>query len=148
MKTYFLAVIGGQLYGVDKASVAGVGVRNQSKVQPLGENGQQFLPLPDGNLAAICDLQSSPAGGEPFRVPQSHYLIVTHQGRYLALVMTGKGRLVMADETGALALPPAFSGLSKALIAGVLVNCNDMILQLNLDVLVSLPDWAASREKR
>jgi hypothetical protein len=148
MKTYFLAVIGGQLFGLAKESVAGVGVRNHSKVPPMEENSQQFLPLPDGNQAAILDLQSSMAGGETFRAPQSHYLIVNHQGQYLALVMTGKGRLVMVDDTGVQALPPAFSGPSKTIIAGVLVNCNDLILQIDLDGLINMPAWAASREKR
>ncbi len=148
MKTYFLAVIGGQLFGVAKESVAGVGVRSQSKVPPIEENGQQFLPLPDGNLAAIIDLQPCMAGGETFLAPQSHYLIVNHQGRYLALVMTGKGRLVMVDDSGAQTLPPAFSGLLNTIIAGVLVNCNDLILQIDLDGLTKMPDLAASRERR
>jgi len=148
MKTYFLAVIGGQLFGVAKESVAGVGVRSQSKVPPIEGNGQQFLPLPDGNQAAIIDLQPCMAVGKTFRAPQSHYLIVNHQGRHLALVMTGKGRLVMVDDTGTQALPPAFSGLSKTIVAGVLVNCNDLILQIDLDELIKMPDWAASREKQ
>lgn len=148
MKTYFLAVIGGQLFGVDRESVAGVGVRSPGRMASLTENSQQFLPLPDGNLAAICDLQPSLAGGEPLSAPPSHYLVITHQGRYLALVMTDKGRLVMVDERRAGSLPPAFTGRSREMIAGVLLNGNDLIFILNLDALLQGPDWAASREKR
>lgn len=148
MKTYFLAVIGDQLFGVDRASVAGVGVRPPRRVAPLEENDQQFLPLPDGNLAAIRDLRPSLGGGAGPRAPQSHFLVISHQGRHLALVMTGKGRLVMVDESGVRSLPPAFTGRSREMIAGVLVNGKDLILILNLDALVQGPDWAASREKR
>lgn len=146
MKAYFLALIGGQLFAVDKECVAGVGIRNESKGKLLEEKGRKFLPLPDGNLAAIYDLQ--PPLGERAALParQSHYLIVSHQGRFMALVMTGKGRLAMVDETMPSALPPAFSGFPRELVPGVLVNCADLILLLNLDVLAKGSDGAVSGE--
>jgi len=146
LKTYYLALIGGQLFGLDKECVAGVGIRDESKVKPQEEDGKKILPLPDGNFATICDLQTLLVGGEAFRARQSHYLIVTYQGRFTALVMTGKGSLVMVDDTSPSALPPAFIGRSRELISGVLINCTDLILQLNLDALAKVPDWLASRE--
>jgi hypothetical protein len=145
MRTYFLALIGGQLFGVDKECVAGVGSRNENKVKPQEENGQKFLPLHGGNLAAICDLQPLLAGGATSHAPQDHYLIVTHRGRFLALVMTGKGRLVTVDDTSPRTLPPAFIGRARELIPGILINCTDLILQLNLDALAKTPDWLARR---
>ena len=111
MKPYFLALIGGQLFGLDKECVVGRGIRDENRVKPLKENGKKFLPLPNGNLAAICDLQPLLGGGAALRARQSHYLIVTYQGRFIALVMTGAGRLVTVDETLPSALPPAFIGI-------------------------------------
>lgn len=140
MKPYFLALIGGQLFGLDKDCVAGVGTRDESKVKPIEENGKRYLPLPDGNFALICDLNPQLVGGEGGQTRQSHYLIVTHQGRFMALVMSGKGRLVMMDTSSSRPLPLAFNTLARELIPGVLINCTDLILLLDLDALATVPD--------
>jgi hypothetical protein len=146
MKTYFLALIGGQLFGLDKECVVGRAICDENKVKPLEKNGKKFLRLVGGNLAVICDLQPLVVGGAPFRARQSHYLVVTCQGRFIALVMNGKGRLVTVDETSPSILPPAFIGISRELIPGVLINCTDLILLLNLEALAQATDWLASRE--
>ncbi len=144
MKAYFLALIGGQLFGLRKESVAGIGTRDESKVKPLEENGKKLLPLPDGNFALICDLLPL-MGGEGGHARQSHYLIVTHQGQLIALVMSGKGRLVMMEASSPSPLPLAFNALARDLIPGVLINCTDLILLLDLDALAAVPSRMASR---
>ena len=146
MKDYFLALIGGQLFALGKDNVAGIGIHNDSRAKLLEDKGKKYLPLPDGNQAIFCDLQQVMPGGEARRSKQSHYLIVTHEGQYLALLMTGKGRLFMADETEQRPLPPALTWVSRKLISGILVNCNDLILLLNAPSLLKAPEWVASRE--
>ena len=145
MKAYFLALIGGQLFGLRKESVAGIGTRDERKVKPLEENGKKLLPLPDGNFALICDLLPLLGGGEGGHARQSHYLIVTHQGQLIALVMSGKGRLVMMDASSPSPLPLAFNAQARELIPGVLINCTDLILLLDLDALATVPDRMASQ---
>lgn len=144
IKNYFLALIGGQLFALGKDSVAGIGIHNDSRAKLLEDKGRKFLPLPDGNQAIFCDLQQVMPGGESRRSKQSHYLIVTHEGQYVALLMTGKGRLFMADETKQCSLPPALTGVARELISGVLVNCHDLILLLNAPSLLKAPEWVAS----
>lgn len=146
MKNYFLALIGGQLFALDKECVAGIGIHNDNRVKLLEDKGKKFLPLPDGNQAMVCDLQQVMPGGESHRSKQSHYLIVTHEGRFVALLMTGKGRLFMAEEAEQIPLPPAFIGISRKLVSGVLVNCNDLILLMNAHSLLKTPDWVAGWE--
>jgi hypothetical protein len=140
VNTFFLAQIGGNLIGLKKESVVGVGVRNEERVKPIEMDGLRCLLLPGGDHAAICDLQEMFADGEVNRhAAQGYYLIVSHQGQFMAVPMTGKGRLVMARETDALPLPPAFSAQARRLVSGVLVNCNNFILLMNMDVLLGLP---------
>lgn len=140
MRTYFLALIGGQWFGLDTECVTNVGIYNESK-----EKGKKELLLPDGNLATVCDLQPL-LGGEPASCAcPSHYLIITHQGRFIALVMAGKGRFAMVDDTSPRVLPPAFIGIARELIPGAVINCTDVILQLNLEALEKVNDWMASR---
>lgn len=146
MKPLFLAQIGRQLFGLTKECVAGVGTRNDSKVKPLEENGKKYLPLSHGNQAMICDLLPLMAMDEEasLRAKHSHYLILNHHQRFIALAMTGKGRLVMADAAAARPLPPAFTGISRTLIPNVLANCTDLILLVDMDALLSVPDWVRS----
>ena len=140
MKDYFLALIGGQLFALDKGCVAGIGIHNESRGKLLEENGKKFLPLPDGNQAILCDLQQVMPGNDSHRSKQSHYLIITVQGRFVALSMSGKGRLFMADEGELRPLPPAFTGIAREWVFGVLVNCNDLILVMNASALLKPPD--------
>lgn len=133
MKTLFLMQIGRQLFAVDKECVVGVGVRDDEKVKPVEENGKTYLPLPHGNRAIICDLPALVNGSESSSTSKrGHYLIVAHEENLMALTMSGKGRIVMADVAGALPLPPAFTGKSRELIPGALINCSDLILLLDL----------------
>ena len=141
MTTFLLAQIGGQLFGFAKECVAGVGVRNDAKVKPLEENGEKFLPLADGSRAIICDMQSFAGGGKtPLPSRKGNYLIINHQGGFIAMPMAGRGRIVMLDETASLPLPPAFTGKSRQLIPGALINCTDLILLVDLDVLSELSE--------
>ena len=146
MKTFFLAQIGRQFFGLTKECVAGVGVRND-KVKPLEEDGKKFLSLPNGSQAVICDLQSFMGGGEAsLHAKQNHYLIINHQKRFMALAMTGKGRIVTADETASRPLPSVFTGMSRELIPGVLINCMDLILLVDLEALLNVPDWTVRQQ--
>jgi hypothetical protein len=133
MKTLFLIQIGRQLLAIDKECVVGVGVRDDDKVKPVEENGKTYLPLPHGNRAIICDLPTLMNGRESLPISKrGHYLIVAHDENLMALTMSGKGRIVMADVAAALPLPPAFIGKSRNLIPGALINCSDLILLLDL----------------
>lgn len=146
MNTFFLAQIGGNLFGLKKECVVGVGVRDDERVKPVEVDGLRCLPLPSGDQAVVCNLQEIFPHGEGNRhAAQGYYLIVTHQGRFMAMPMTGKGRLVMAQGTDAHPLPPAFTGQARRLTSGVLVNCNDLILLMNMDVLLSLPQEARGK---
>ena len=51
----------------------------------------------------------------------------------------------MMDASSPSPLPLAFNPLARGLIPGVLTNCNDLILLLDLDVLATVPDRMASR---
>lgn len=144
MKDYFLALIGGQLFALDKGCVAGIGIHNESRGKLLEEKGKKFLPLPDGNQAVLCDFQQVMPSGDSRRSKESHFLIVTVQGRFVALGMSGKGRLFMADEGGLCPLPPAFNGIARELVSGILLNCNDLITVLNASALLKTPDWIAT----
>jgi|GEM_PF-1329219 len=145
MKTLYLAQIGLQFFAVDKECVAGVGRRNDDAVKPVAENGKQYLPLPHGNRAVICDVQalmSGTGGASPAR-RGGYYLIVAHEDQFMALTMSTKGRIVMADVAAAHPLPPAFTGQSRALIPGVVVNCTDLILLVDLKAVLAAADGTA-----
>ena len=49
MNTFFLAQIGGNLIGLKKESVVGVGVRNEERVKPIEMDGLRCLLLPGGD---------------------------------------------------------------------------------------------------
>ena len=143
MTAYFLALIGGQLFAVDKERVVGVGTRDESKVKPLEDEGRKFLPLANSDMALIWDLLPH----MPLQKGQprcTHYLLVRQQGLFMALPMLGKGRLVQADDTARQSLPPAFTGMDRRLIHSVLVNCRDIILMLDLDTLAEVSDETAT----
>lgn len=143
MTAYFLALIGGQLFAVDKEHVVGVGAHDETKVRPLEDEGRRFLPLANNDMALICDLlPHMPFQRGPAR--WTHYLIVRQQGLFMALPMQGRGRLVQVDEKARQSLPPAFTGMARRLIQGVLVNCRDIILILDLDTLAEVSDEPAA----
>lgn len=140
MKPLFLAQVAGQLVAVDKEVVVGVG-RRDSAIKPVEENGRQYLPLPHGAKAVICDLQTLLNG--PGATPagkREYYLIVAQEEQLLALTMTGKGTMIMADIAGASPLPPAFTGQSRQVAPNVLVNCADLILLADLKALLATTD--------
>jgi hypothetical protein len=141
MKTLFLAQIGRQLFAVDKACVLGVGMHNEGPKPTEGE-GRRYLSLPHGHRAVICDMRALMAEYEEEAPSQrkGHYLIIGHNNQAMALAMSGKGRIVTADVAAALPLPPAFTGLSRALISGVLVNGADLLLVLNLQAVLEATD--------
>lgn len=142
MKSLFLAQIGGQLFALDKDYVAGVGIRNDAKLKPLQKNGRQVLPLANGNEALICNLQALLPMDKMEYSRQEYYLVIKYQGRFMALTMTGRGRLVMADEKNCQTLPPTFTGSARRLVPGVLINCSDLVFLLDMAVLGELPDHA------
>ena len=143
MKTLFMAQIGRQFFAVDKEWVAGVGIRNDDKIKPVEENGKVYLPLPHGNRAVICDVQALMSGStNSLPSKRGYYLIVAHEEHFMALTMSGKGRIVMADVSTAAPLPSAFNGKSRDIISGVLVNCTDLILLVDLKALLAATDWA------
>jgi len=145
MKPLFLAQIGRQLFAVDKENVVGVGVRNDDTIKPVVENGRAYLPLPHGNRAVICDLQTlMTRNGGLLPSKRGYYLIVAHEENLMALTMSGKGRIIMADVAAARPLPPAFARKSRVLIPGVLVNCTDLILLVDLQALLGATDGEAS----
>jgi len=137
MKTLFLAQIGRQLFAVDKECVLGVGMHNDNPVKTESD-GRRYLPLPHGHRAVICDVRTLMAGyeEEASAKRRGHYLIVGHDNQAMALVMNGKGRIATADIAAALPLPPAFTGLPRALVSGVLANGADLILLLNLQAVL------------
>jgi hypothetical protein len=144
MKTLFLMQIGRQLFAIDKECVVGVGAQDDGRVKPVEENGKKYLPLPHGNRAVICDVQALMTGaGASLSSKRANYLIVAHEENLMALTMSGKGRIVMADVVAALPLPPAFTGKSRDLIPGALINCMDLILLIDLRVLLESTDWVA-----
>ena len=143
MKTLFMAQIGRQFFAVEKEWVAGVGVRNDEKIKPVTENGKVYLPLPHDNRAVICDVQALLSGSTNLLPSKrGYYLIVAHEEHFMALTMSGKGRIVMADMSKAAPLPAAFSGKSRDIIPGVLVNGTDLILLVDLKALLAATDWA------
>lgn len=134
MKTLYLAQIGRQLFAVDKECVLGVGMLHDGAVKPMEEEGRLYLPLPHGNRAVICDVRAL-MGRNGDRISSGrgcYYLIIGHGEQVMALTMSGKGRIIVADVVAARPLPPAFTGQSRALIPGVLVNGMDLILLIDL----------------
>lgn len=144
MTAYFLALIGGQLFAVDKERVVGVGAHDEAKVKPLEDEGRKFLPLANSDMALICDLLPHMPFFQKGSARWTHYLIIRQQGLFMALPMQSKGRLVQADEKARQSLPPAFTGMARRLIEGVLVNCRDIILILDLDTLAEVSDESAA----
>ncbi|MDR2549882.1 MAG: hypothetical protein LBD10_06775 [Desulfobulbus sp.] len=138
MKMLYLAQIDRQLFAVDKECVIGVGSCNGGSFKPIEEKGRQYLPLPHGDRAVICDVGALMAGhGDRAPLKRGvHYLIVAHDDQALALVMTGKGRIVAADVAATRPLPPAFTSRSRTLVPGVLINGIDMILLLDLQTVL------------
>jgi len=141
MKACFLALIGGQLFGLEKHNIAGIGVRDDSRVKPVEKQGRLYLTLPNGEQALICDLFQAIGAEESHKFKRSHYLIVTNEEQFLALAMTGKGRLLTMDVAAQSLLPPAFTGFSRDLVAGVVSNCNDVIVLLNVAALFKAPEY-------
>jgi hypothetical protein len=124
--------------------VVGVGAQDDGRVKPVEENGKKYLPLPHGNRAVICDVQALMTGAEAsLSSKRGNYLIVAHEENLMALTMSGKGRLVMADVAAALPLPPALTGRSRDLIPGALINSTDLILLVDLKVLLDSTNWVA-----
>lgn len=150
MKSYYLAMVGGQLLAFKREAVAGVAARGERKRRPPVEHGREVLRLAQDRTALICDLQPFLGGvGETGADtdPQDHYLIIMHREQYLALIMTGKGRLIMLEEEALLALPPAFSGPARQLVQGVLLNGADVVFLLDSEVLLNLPGHAGVETK-
>ena len=133
MKTFHLAQIGEQLFGVAKEHVLGVGTYSADAPRPMEKDGRRYLPLPHGHRVAICDVRALMAGYDKKSLakPRGHYLIVAHGSQAMALPMSDKGRIVTADITALSPLPPAFTGQSRTLVSGVLTNGADLILLLN-----------------
>lgn len=144
MKTLFLMQIGRQLFAIDKECVVGVGTQDDGRVKPVEENGKKYLPLPHGNRAVICDVQALMTGTESsLSSGRGNYLIVAYEENLMALTMSGKGRIVMADVAAALPLPQAFTGKSRDLIPGALINCTDLFLLVDLKALLEATDGGA-----
>lgn len=141
MKACFLALIGGQLFGLEKHNIAGIGVRDDRRVRPVERQGRLYIALPNGEQALICDLFQAMGVEESRIFKRSHYLIVTNEGQFLALAMTGKGRLLTVDVAAQTLLPPAFTGFSRDLVAGIVPNGNDAIVLLNVAALFKAPDY-------
>jgi len=138
MKTLYLAQIGRQLFAVDKECVIGVGTYSGGSFKLIEEEGRRYLPLPHGNRAVIFDVRTlmTDHGGQASFVRGVHFLIVAYDDQAMALVMNGKGRIVAADVTVARPLPPAFTGQSRTLVPGVLINGIDLILLLDLQTML------------
>ena len=139
MRAYYLALIGGQIFAIEKERVAGVGVRDENKLKPKEDNGRKFIPLGNADMALVCDLLPHIAGKHG-KISATHYLIISHQGLFMALPMLGRGRLVMADETAIQPLPPAFAGIARKLVPGIVINCMDIIMMVDLDILAEVSD--------
>ncbi len=124
MTTFFLALISGQLFGFHKESVAGVGAGKKEKDLAKKHNdGRRYIRLPNGEAALFCDLRplldNRPSSHHP---TLNDYLILHHGHHHIALPMEDKGRWIMAAETTALSLPPAFTGRSRTLTPKVIIN--------------------------
>lgn len=154
MKALYLAQIGRQLFAIDKECVLGIVKCNDASFKPVVEKGRQYLLLPYNNRAVICDVQALMTGSGEAAPARRHYLIIAHNDQVMGLAMSGKGRIVTADVAAVRPLPPAFTGQSRALVPGVLVNGIDLILLLDLQaVLEAIPgpcpgDGCRAQEQR
>lgn len=132
MKKLYIAQVDRQLFAVDRKDVIGVGVYNTEASGPVRKNGRQYLLLPNGKRAMMCDVRALMTGHNmetPFR---QHYLIVSHMDLVLGLAMDGKGKTITMDVAAARPLPPAFTGQSRILVPGVLTGGRDLIFLLDL----------------
>ncbi|WP_043770040.1 chemotaxis protein CheW [Desulfobulbus propionicus] len=148
MNTFFVIQIEEQLFGLAKEWVAGVGVRNDSKVKPIEENGRKCLPLAHGHRAVICDFRDLLGIGDAAsHGKQQFYVILSHHGRFMAVPMSGRGRLVMVNETTVHALPSAFQGQPRKLVPGIVHNGQDAIVLVDVQALMDIANAVACEDK-
>lgn len=141
MTTWFLAVIGGQLFAFERDRVAGVGARGRRHSGWPTTGGQ--LPLAGGRQALVCDLLALPGMASAGRDGLDHLLVIMVDHLWLALAMSGRGRLATFDETAWQPLPPAFRGAARHLVTGVLPNGADLVLRIDPQALRAWSETAA-----
>ena len=137
MKDVFLADFGGFWYLFDRTVVQRV-MAMETAPKPTVGQGQSWLDTEEGNVE-ICPLNlvfKRPANERG----NNHYLVLSHNGRLLALPMRGKGRECMALLHALRPLPPAFPELSRQLVTGLLLNGLDVVMRLDVDELVKVMD--------
>ncbi|MDL2274842.1 hypothetical protein LJC22_01795 [Desulfosarcina sp. OttesenSCG-928-G10] len=136
MKKLYLAQIDRQLFAVDRKDVIGVGVYNADASGPARKSGRQYLLLPNGKRAMMCDLRTLMTGHDAEAPVRQHYLIVNQTDLVLGLAMDGKGKTITMDVAAARPLPPAFTGQSRILVPGVLTGGRDLIFLLDLQAVL------------
>ena len=115
---------------------------------PAQKAGRVWLPMPDGEPAELCPLHLLLPWASQHKEQSDHFLVLRYEGRMLALPMRGEGRACMARIEEIQALPPAFTGLCRQIIPGLLVNGEEALMQLNLDELVGAMDKVAYLRKK
>ena len=148
MKSFFLAQIGRQLFGVEKSYVRGVSVGKAGKRAPEGRGSGTILPLADGNQAVFCDLYELMSGPVSWRNRQESSLILRSDGRFLVLAMSGRGRMAMVDEAACKPLPPAFPDDCRSLVPKALINGGDLVLMLDVSALLDAVAPDRERDNR
>lgn len=136
MKSFFLAQIGGQLFGVERSCVRGVSVGKAGQRAPAERCSGTILPLADGHQAVFCDLRELMAGSADRRDRLESSLILHSDDRFLVLAMSGRGRLAMVDDVACKPLPPAFPDFCRSIVPGALINGRDLVLMLDVPALL------------
>ncbi|MDD2463498.1 MAG: hypothetical protein PHI97_05830 [Desulfobulbus sp.] len=137
MTSLFLAPIKGQLIGIDKEWVSGVGACKVDPNQSAVINDQKYLRLPSGERALIFDFQGLFENTfNAKREPLKYYLILHYKDRYTAIPIHGRGQWVSVTEPTTATLPPAFTKRAKELIPRIILNGNDIILLPDMDALL------------
>ncbi|MGE4559455.1 MAG: hypothetical protein AB7E77_04610 [Desulfobulbus sp.] len=136
MTALFLAPIKGQLFGINKEWVAGVGACKIDPHQSAEKNGRKYLRLPTGERTNIFDFQclldkQCSAQQDSLK----YYLILHYKGEYTAIPIHGRGQWASVTEPTTTPLPPAFARPSKELIPRIIINGNDIILLPDMDTL-------------
>ncbi len=148
MKELLLSQLCGYRYFFERDAVVQVLALADVPAPMQKKAGRVWLPLPDGEPAELCPLHLLLPWASQHKEQSDHFLVLRYEGRMLALPMRGEGRACMARIEEIQALPPAFTGLCRQIIPGLLVNGEEALMQLNLDELVGAMDKVTYLRKK
>ncbi|MGD9947149.1 MAG: hypothetical protein AB7U29_01570 [Desulfobulbus sp.] len=149
MTALFLAPIKGQLIGIDKKWVSGVGACKVDPSQSAEIVDQKYLRLPSGERALIFDFQRLFENTFTAKRDElKYYLILHYKDRYTAIPIHGRGQWISVTEPTTATLPPAFTKDSKELIPRIILNGNDIILLPDMDALLRSAEAESSDDSQ